>query len=675
MRAANRQWKSTKLTLLVVSTAALTSIPNALLAASYGVAEVKPFGVLDVGASLSIRYLLDENDRISESATTVENRTTWEQELFLDTRSYVYHPGFLNMELGGGPLLVQQSVSTESESASNNEALFNFVARANFLDLKSYPFSVYYRRTHPSITTSLAGRFLTRSDEYGFQGSHSGLFEGSGLKVDLKHRDNEGSGFGTIVDESFDRAFFGWQTGYRRNDQITIEHDRVTTDSLSGSTGLPIQESTNEHITTSVVSRNSFGDDDQVRLNQKLIRLQQETRRTTTTSESDNIRYTAGAQWQNSERVRSTLNYQFNDSERTGADAKSHNLKLGLANRVTENTQFNMFADHDDIRQTGFNLKRTGLGGGASHSRSIGIGTLSISGFVRQERNDQESQSDTIRVFDEPITLAGTTPVDLANEFVVASSVIVTNVAGTQVFVENVDYRLIVVGSITSIQRSIDGNIFDGQTVLVDYEYLTSGTAEFDRFSTTVSTSLDFLDIGYARLGYGSTDSNVLSGQLTTPINDTEYLELVLGADFPIGRRWQFGGEYRHLDQDEDIAPFVRDSFAVNASAHLYGSFRLSLSASWVEVDQKESIEDVDQVNYRLGIRGVPFGSAQVAYDAFYEEDVGGSLPRELLQHRFSIYGQYRLVRYELRAIISEEKLGLTQRDYTQITAYVTRFF
>ena len=99
------------------------------------------------------------------------------------------------------------------------------------------------------------------------------------------------------------------------------------------------------------------------------------------------------------------------------------------------------------------------------------------------------------------------------------------------------------------------------------------------------------------------------------------------------------------------------------------------LSAGLVQVDQKEAIEDVDQVNFRFGITGRAFGRFQLRYETAYLEDTGGSLARELLQHRFNLQGRYRKVRFGLRVVVSEDTLGTTKRDYTQVTADVTRDF
>ena len=659
--------------LLVVLTCVLC--PRASSGASYGDVEVRPFGFLDTSGSLSIRYLVDENSRESESSpTTFQNRTTWEQELFLISRSYVYHPAFLNIELGGGPLLVQQTFDSDQGTNSNNESLFNFLARFNFLDLKTYPFSIYLRRNHPSVTTSLSGRFLTRNEELGFSGRKNFVGRNANFTYDLRHRDQEGSGLDTILDEEEDRSRFSFTKNYRDNDRIGIEYNRFIRDSASGSLGLPIQETRTEQKRIHLSAQNRFGRDRQFSLDQSLIHLDTE-REPTISSQQEDLSYILTGRWQNSTSVRTNFNYRFNDSERTGADARSHNLDAGLSHNMSEALRYDVLLDHEDLSQTGFDRNRSGVGLTVNYSESTGFGSYGLNGSVKQERTDQVSINDTVQVFDEPVTLNGTTPVDLSNEFVVASTVVVTNAAGTQIFLEDVDFRLIVVGSVTSIQRLIDGSIFDGQTVLVDYQYQTSGTVEFDSFRANAVASINFMRYFSGRLRYGLIDSNVLSGELTTPINDGEAYEVVLGADIPVGFGWQFAAELRHLDQDEEIAPFVRDSASVSFSGSVIGSMSVRIGAGLVEVDQKESVEDVDQISYRFNIRGRVFGLAQLAYDANYLEDKGGSLPREQLIHRLTLQGRYRQVVYTLQALYSDETLGITKRDSTQVTALVTRYF
>jgi hypothetical protein len=666
-----KTWTARRILLLVCA----VSNPCLLYGADYRDVDVKPFGYLGTRGSLSIRYYLEENGRTSESSVrTFENRSTWEQDLFLVSRSYVYHPGFLNMELGGGPLLIQQQFDSDAGSNSNNEALLNLLARFNFLDLKTYPFSLYFRRSHPSVTTSLSGRFLTRNEEYGLSGRKSLILGNDSFSYEFRHRDTEGSGLDVVVDEDEDRRRFKYAKNYRRNDRIAFEYNEFDRTSSSGSLGLPIQESTIRQKRANINAANRFGAGGKYRLHQSIVQIKHEND-AVASAEQEDLLYTASARWQSSASISSSFDYAFNQSERTGADINSHNFTANVTHNITPALNYDVRANHENLNQTAFSRDRSGLGIQARFSGETDIGSYQLSTALRQERTDQESFSDSAQVFDEPVTLVGTTPVDLANEFVVPGSVVVTNSAGTQVFVENVDYRLIVVGSVTSIQRLIDGSIFDGQTVFVDYLFQTSGTTKFDRFFANAVVSTDFLRLFRARLRYSQLDSNPISGELTTPLNDTEVLEFVVGANVPINYRWGFSAEYRHIDNDEEIAPSVRDSLSVGANVNVFGSTSMQLGATWLQVDQEQSVEDVEQVTYRLGIKGNVFGLARFSYLATYLEDTGGSLPRKQLLHNLTIQGRYRQVMYALQARYNDDSQGATERDSTQVSVLATRYF
>ena len=92
-------------------------------------------------------------------------------------------------------------------------------------------------------------------------------------------------------------------------------------------------------------------------------------------------------------------------------------LDLVAAEQLTERTFVRGAVSHSAVDQTGFTRDRSAVRGSAEHSRETGFGGISLSGSVRAERNDQESTADEIDVFDEPLLLTGTNPVDLRNEF------------------------------------------------------------------------------------------------------------------------------------------------------------------------------------------------------------------------------------------------------------------
>ena len=661
--------------LRAIALSVLLVLPSITAADSHNVDDVAMFGWLNIDPHFSARYVMNEQERGTVSgSSTFETRVNWEEEFLLMTRSFVYHPGFLNMDIGGGPLLVQQQFESDQGNNDYNDTLLNFVARLNFLDLKTYPFSVYYERSHPSFYTSLSGQFLTEVNQHGIKSRVYDIWDAASLTVDLNHRDTAGSGLGTVVDEDTDTASVSFVANYRDSDRLEVNHTHTDRDSASGSAGLPIGRSTIKQDNSEVRSVNKFGSRSQIEILHFLRRLQQETD-SGGSSAVDNRSYSGNVRWKHSELTRSFLNYRFGDTVRQGADSNSRNIKLGFIRYPNKRVSYNVAVEQEALDQTGFARDRMGANGSFSYSRDTGFGSLGFSGSLRADRVDQASSAASIAVFDETVVLNGTSPVDLANEFVVVGTVIVSNAARTQVFVEEFDYRLITIGSVTSVQRLIGGNIADGQTVLIDYSYETSGTAEYDIFGSGATVSVGFLKFMNAYARYDQQDSNIRSGELTNPLNDRNSLQFGIGTSGQFIDGWVVGAEYRHIDQDEELSPYVSDSFDVSFTASLRGTLKVTIAGNVSQVDNENSLEDMDQVSYRLGLGGRLFRRGQFSYDTSYLTDTGGTLARRQLQHRLNFQWGYRQVRFVLRALHSEEELGESKRSTTQVTAQVSRAF
>jgi len=207
-------------------------------------AEIGGFRLTDFSGSTSVRYLLDDREYASQNAPgNAEKQRNLEVELFILTRSYLYHPDFLNMKIGGGPLLVTQDYIATAGKNDSNEALFNFVLDLSFLEQKAYPIRTYYTRSHPSITTSLAGRFLVQRNQYGLNAQLREPISPVQFTFDAFHVDTTGSGFDTRLDENIDELSLTAFKSYRNADRLSLTYRWNNRDSLSGSPGLPIQAS------------------------------------------------------------------------------------------------------------------------------------------------------------------------------------------------------------------------------------------------------------------------------------------------------------------------------------------------------------------------------------------------------------------------------------------------
>jgi hypothetical protein len=629
--------------------------------------------LFDVNAVFAARYLLDEQGRDSDTGSaSFEDRVTWEEELFISTRSYVYHPGFLNIDFGFGPKLVQQQFDSNAGSNRGNETFLNLNARLNVLQLKSYTFSLYYLKDNPSVTTGLAGRYILEREEYGLNAM---LYQRAktSVQLDTTRTESAGEGFGTVLDENLDSAQLKASTVYGEKNTIDFRQSLERRESASGSIGLPIQASITGQDVTELKAVNFFGSAGRNRVSQAYRKRKND--RTSISTTSENTDYTFVMNLYHTDRLWSVYDYSFAGFDRGDTDASTQNLRATVSDKPNQYFNYSVNTFYQSEEQLRFNRDTLGAGTRGSLRVPIKSGAIGVGFNVTQARTDQQSDTDFVQVFDEALVLVGTNPVALSREFVVGGSVVVRNVSNTQTYIENIDYRLVVVGSVTSIQRLLGSNIQDGQTVLVDYEYQTSGTAKFDSLSASLNANADFLKYFSADVNLQFRETKLRSGELTTPINNLESLRLGIGADFPVGARWQFGVSASYTKNEEEINPSVSNTLTIQAATYLWQSTSLNLSASSLKVDQQQSIEDIDRVQYGIGLNSRLWSRLRVGYQASYLEDDGGSLPRREVRHRIDMNWNYRAVRFLLRATRSDETLGATERDNTQVTAEVVRLF
>lgn len=651
------------------------SLPGKAPAEYHEIDQVKPFGLIEVDGRVRVGYLFDKRDRSSADTATTDSQVSWEEEFYLRTRSFVYHPGFLNMVIGGGPVFVQQQFESLDGDDRNRETLFNFESRLNFLDIKNYPFGFYFVQSHPSVTRGLAGRIIVQSRQHGFEGGINRLFtDATSVRVHLRRSTAKGSGLGFSVDDESEQATFLAQTGYREKDRISFKYDRLDLDSASGSPGLPIHVSSQIYELSELRLDNTFGSDDQIEVFQLFLRQQRDLENATTSS-LDDYRYRARMIWNHDEKTRSNFRYNYADLQRSEAESRLQDGGISLSYQLNEATFVSGGVERYDQKDVGFRRVENAVQGNATYRREVGIGSLALGASIRSARTDQESTASDIPVFDEAVVLVGTTPVDLAQEFVVPGSVVVRNVTNTQIYVEGSDYRLIQTGSLTSIQRLIDGNIVDGETVLVDYRYETSGTAEFDTLDSGVTASLRFLENLDAYVRYNKVDTRILRGELTNRVNDRDRVEFGLNARNRALDGWALSGQYRHVRQDEDISPFVSNSLDLSLAKSFWGRLRMSVSAGVTRTDYEFSEEDIDQRTYTLGLGGSPFRRTSVNYYVGYLDDIGGTIPRAQLRHRLNLQWAYRMMRITLLGEFADDELGATARSDNRVTLQIVREF
>lgn len=632
--------------------------------------EIALFKLSDFSVEARFRYLLDDRD----ASDGVTRSDLWTEELWVRTKSYVYHPALLDMTVSGGPIFLQGTYRKNDGSNRESEVLFNYDADFKLLSRKQYPFAIRLIRDHSEMTTNLLGRFLARTDTFGASGIIRPTDGPLSANWSASHITSDGEGFGSTVDESIDQVTFGTSLAYGRAQGLSVSVNWVDRLSGSGSAGLPIQKSMVETLSTHLTGKNAFGNKGRVRLNQNARFFRQETS-TAISTQVDRFSYDGHLNWRHTDRLDSRVNFSFRDEDRTSSWSQTRDGKVGATWRATERVSITGNGRMSRDQSPGFTVDRNGLNLTALYTRQFAAGDLSLSGSTAIGRTDQVAAVDTVQVFDEPHVLAGIAPVPLNFDFVVTETIVVTNVPQTQTFAENIDYRVVTIGSTTTIERIVTGNILDGQEVLVSYEYRAGGTAKYDTDNLSVSASFAFRKYANVYLQLSDSKNTVLSGINTVPLNDRTGIEAGAGLDFPLSTGWSVGGGYSYRKSVEDIAPADGDSLDVFLKTGHYWGTSAKVGLRKETVDNKFSDEDVNLLRYYVAVSCRLPGAAQFTYSYYSGEDDGGSVVRKDTSQNFQFDWRYRQVTFSLRARQTEVVQGSSHRDDTRVTAELRRSF
>jgi hypothetical protein len=628
--------------------------------------DIKLFNLTDISGHFSARYWFDERNDESQGYVSAAESTRWHESLNLRARSYIYHPAFLEMLFSAVPLAVQ--------SEGSSEFLFGYDVTLNALSRKRYPFTVFFRQEYPDTSTGSAGRFQVETNNYGIQGFFRPIRSPVFLSWRAARRDSYGAGYDAIVDTNSDSAGLNVSLPYGDGQSLKLQVNWDRTESRNGSPGLPIFETSSTSRASRLDNQHKFGAEQQISLQQSLTRLQQTVSGGAGT-ELESWNYSGVLRMKHSSRHASSGAYRFNDTDRNGELNRSHGLSANTNFQLSPRLRTSARGRFSKNEGNGFSQQSRGVGLSANFKRDIPIGTFSVSGSINMDRRDQETTRDSASVFDEPATLIGFDPVQLQEDFVVVETIVVTNSERTQTFIEDIDYRIVTVGASTTIERLIDGNILEGQVVLVSYEFLTGGTVEYGRVSQSVTSNLNMPRFVNVYVSIANTENEVLSGSATTPLNDSRRYEVGVSKTHSFNTGWSFSGEARVANIEEDISPFVRSSFtlSVGLPSRMRTGVRLGIIREIV--DYRTSREDVDKIRYTITANSRLPGGLFLSYRGTLGENDGGTIFREDERHNVQLSWRYRRVSFLMNAIQSEVIQGDRRRKDIRVTANVARFF
>jgi len=533
--------------------------------------------------------------------------------------------------------------------------------------------TLFAERGHPTMTVSLADTLILEVDRFGADAALLQPVSPVQLNLHAEHADTSGDSVDQIVDEVVDEVTLEARRGLAEGDHVHGAYFYNHRDSESGSPLLTIQKTLTTVNRLDFDSRHRFGDRRQFDLSGFTNYSVQEQ---TSVADRHNFRFAPHLVWTHGERLRSSYDYTADLIRQTGADVTDQLGRVRLDYEHDERLSGDLEGRVGDTRTTNASRFAYRVGGRVTWRSPVRVGDFTATYRIAYGEDDQDSDTDVVNVVGEQLVLAGTTQVSLGRPNVETATVTVSNQTRTQVFTENVDYRLVQVGTETRVQRLVAGAILDGESVLADYSFRAGGTYDSSTLSNELNATLTFLR--HFRV-YGlldDSDVSLLSGTPSVPLNSVRRIELGGRADVPFANGWSAGGEARYLDRHEDVSPARGHDFMAYVEAplgRLAGSVRLSGHREYL--DNLESTEDVDLERYVVALRTRPFARATFSADLTHEYDTGGSLDARRDTAGIRFVWRKRQLSFDVEARASRERQGGVERDSSYVRANLVRRF
>ena len=631
-------------------------------------AEVAPFRLTDVGGFVGLEYREDEQSTGGDSGS-YENRRAFREELFVLTQSYIYHPNFLQMELGGGPLFVQDMLRTSSGNNEDNNLLWNLVAQLHFLEAKPTPLNLYYIQDHPTVSLSILDTFRQEHTKYGFDFQVRQPLSPVNFSLEASRNESKGNGFNLIVDDVVDQGIFRANIPLSRAGYLNFAHNATNSVSQTRYT-LESEEPTKIRVGNSTIdSRLFWGGKKEVTLTNFLTYTERSE-----TRELKELRYTPTLRWQHNAELSSFYNLNYLDSEQE--DVKTNNLGMsaGISKNWGENFSMTSELRGAENKTTGLELKTFGGTAVFDYRKPFSFGNLALAAGFGYDDIDRKA-ADAVPVEDLRLTLVYLVPQMLPHDNIDRTTITVQDLAtnnflntregttceiGDQILITPINVRTQITQCDVDLARTLN--------VSVNYEYDPGGSVGFTNFQQNYQASMDLFRYYNVYLRYQNNDVDIYSGEPTLPLEENQIISTGAKVDYPWNDTLSMGLDVKYRQQEGSVTSYVHDSYDAYVQLDFFtSSIRLAEKRS--RTDIANTNEDVDLTRYAIQFRYRPFYRLNIIASASDEKDVGSSNPRS--SRIFAFNAEWRIRRLVLTG---EGRLVDDTQVNTDRDRYMLRF-
>lgn len=501
------------------------------------------FSIAPPTVGAQIKYELDVDDITVAGQKTANSSHTVTERLDLETKGFAYHPALLQYVLKFSPEFRQDIESRSGKegdiSSKGNSFNANYQGNAIVLNQKPYSLTVFAQQLETQSWANYSGTTHASSGRYGAD---------LALKYDLLP-----TTIGFSSSNSEQSGYFSTSTDLQelhlmsRNRGISGDSSLTSTYSINNQV---TNGTTNEIKTLNNAFNNEYQvtDDDKVRLVTNLQYMSQES----LMLQNDTLQMRESLAWKHRENLQSQygLNYRRANSGTTSSSLTS--LDGRLTHRLYENLTTTAGITGNLNSYTGGKEKSLAGMLNAAYQRDLGTwGSLNLNAGATEQYTSRVGLKSVAQISNEPHTLSSQAEIFLDSPDVSSASIVVTNSAGIIVYVKDIDYQLVTMGSSVKISRLQLGAITDGQLIMVSYSYTRAAGYDDSLLTQNYGISLEFKRSLFLAYRYLKSKQTLLAGPSPERLNNADIHVATIRYD----AGWsETAGVYEENSSNSDIS-------------------------------------------------------------------------------------------------------------------------
>ena len=363
--------------------------------------------------------------------------------------------------------------------------------------------------------------------------------------------------------------------------------------------------------------------------------------------------------------------YRYFEYSNPQIDSKQNNYLAVLEHKLFKSLTSTFSYEYNDVIHTDYmRILKTGEVN-FNYKKTVPTGFLRLFYHYRERGESWDNRDSYVRIVDEEHQMNDDEIILLEYPYVDLESIVVTDAQNSIVYQENIDYVLIERDIFVEIQRLPGGRIEPGALVYVDYIAKQRLQSEYTGITEGYGASISLFN-NFLELYYRKSDLNYDNIQLEEYRILKVYNQQVYGAKIFF---WRMTFGYEHDEFISNIVPYRVNRYYSTLNGYATNELSYALAVNWRDqyLTQEAELQNYANGSIRFTYRLNPLN--KINLEGVYRRQRGRALDLDLLNLKLEFVTGYRQINLVLGAEIFQRDYSGERQDYGALYLRLDRKF